>query len=184
MTGIKPPWCRSGCAGSAPGAPSVALDAHGARWRSAVAAPGRNERPEGPRIRIPGLGMLAPMEVPVELVRIAEGIVGRSRTDEEWAEYESDDEFQTEHLLGGYDATESAFYFSVYAADRSRPTGCPPCRLSAPNRPRREGGDRCENRASSGPQLGRGGRGSRNLTSSRTHERFSPPATTPNATAR
>ena len=40
--------------------------------------------------------------------------MARSRTDEEWAEYESDDEFQTEHLVGGYDATESAFCFSVY----------------------------------------------------------------------
>lgn len=58
--------------------------------------------------------MLAPMEVPVELVRIAEEIVARSWTDEEWAEHESDDEFQTERLIGGYGATESAFCFSVY----------------------------------------------------------------------
>lgn len=38
----------------------------------------------------------------------------RNWTVAEWAERESDDEFQTARVVGGFDATEGAFCFSLY----------------------------------------------------------------------
>jgi len=41
-------------------------------------------------------------------------IVTENNTEEEWAEIESDDMFQLESYVGGYDADERAFCFSYY----------------------------------------------------------------------
>ena len=59
------------------------------------------------------------MEIPVpeSLRRIAGEIVARALSDADWAEIESDDMFQLADVSGGYDATESAFTFSVYLSD-------------------------------------------------------------------
>jgi hypothetical protein len=37
-------------------------------------------------------------------------------SEEQWAEIESSDMFQSEHFCGGYDADEKCFYFSYYCA--------------------------------------------------------------------
>jgi hypothetical protein len=42
-------------------------------------------------------------------------IVSQGRKKEDWRAIESDDEFQTEHFVGGFDATEDAFCFSYYS---------------------------------------------------------------------
>ena len=52
--------------------------------------------------------------MPDDLVGIAREIVDRNWTVAEWAERESDDEFQTARVVGGFDATEGAFCFSLY----------------------------------------------------------------------
>jgi len=44
-------------------------------------------------------------------------IVARDQSIEDWRDTESDDEFQTENYVGGYEALEDAFCFSYYAAD-------------------------------------------------------------------
>lgn len=49
-----------------------------------------------------------------ELLDIIEAIHRESKTAAEWAEIESDDGFQSEHFVGGYDACENAFCFSYY----------------------------------------------------------------------
>lgn len=54
------------------------------------------------------------MKVNDEFRRIAKEIVDENKSDEEWSEVESDDMFQTESFIGGYDATEQAFCFSYY----------------------------------------------------------------------
>ena len=52
--------------------------------------------------------------IPEELKHICKEIISSGKTNEEWAEVESDDWFQTETIVGGYDATEKAFCFSYY----------------------------------------------------------------------
>ena len=49
-----------------------------------------------------------------EFVAICLQIADTGWTDEDWAERESDDWFQTSNLCGGYDADEKAFCFSYY----------------------------------------------------------------------
>lgn len=49
-----------------------------------------------------------------QLAAICQEIVARVLFPEQWAEIESDDEFQSESLVGGYDAIESLFTFSFY----------------------------------------------------------------------
>ena len=49
-----------------------------------------------------------------ELIDLCRAILATGRTIEEWRERESDDEFQSSHYVGGYDATEDAFCFSYY----------------------------------------------------------------------
>jgi hypothetical protein len=44
-------------------------------------------------------------------------IAGENRPEEEWAEIESDDMFQSDRYEGGFDATEEAFCFSHNAED-------------------------------------------------------------------
>jgi hypothetical protein len=57
------------------------------------------------------------LKVDTELREICEEIVERDQSLEDWRETESDDEFQTDHYEGGYDADEEAFCFSYHAAD-------------------------------------------------------------------
>ena len=52
--------------------------------------------------------------VDAEFASICRSIVSERRTQEEWAEIESDDMFQTENYVGGFDATEMEFCFSVW----------------------------------------------------------------------
>jgi hypothetical protein len=54
------------------------------------------------------------LALPKDLVEIARLIAARPWTEDDWADHESDDEFQTESAAGGFDATERAFCFSVY----------------------------------------------------------------------
>lgn len=57
--------------------------------------------------------------MPDELTRIAQQIVARGWTEHEWADRESDDEFQTSAVVGGFDTTEMAFTFSIYDEERT-----------------------------------------------------------------
>jgi len=57
------------------------------------------------------------IEVSEQLRTICREISESDWSEEDWADHESDDWWQTEELTGGYDATESAFCFSYYAAD-------------------------------------------------------------------
>lgn len=56
------------------------------------------------------------MNIPVtdEFRDICSEIVSQAKTDEEWAAIESDDMFQSQNYVGGFDATEMAFCFSHY----------------------------------------------------------------------
>jgi len=54
------------------------------------------------------------IKVDEELVEIVKKIDAESKTSSEWGELESDDMFQSEHYVGGYDADEGAFCFSFY----------------------------------------------------------------------
>jgi hypothetical protein len=54
------------------------------------------------------------LRVDDELVDICKDILREDRCLEHWRELESDDQFQTTHCVGGFDATEGAFCFSVY----------------------------------------------------------------------
>jgi hypothetical protein len=54
--------------------------------------------------------------VDAELRAVARQIVEEGRLLEEWRAIESDDAFQTEQYVGGFDATEDAFCFSLMSA--------------------------------------------------------------------
>ena len=56
------------------------------------------------------------MKTPVsaDLLTIFRKIVEENKSNDEWAEVESDDMFQTVHYSGGFDATEMAFCFSHF----------------------------------------------------------------------
>lgn len=49
-----------------------------------------------------------------EFIMICKDILKEKRTEEEWAKFESDDMYQSESFVGGYDADEMAFCFSYY----------------------------------------------------------------------
>jgi hypothetical protein len=49
-----------------------------------------------------------------EFVEICKEIASQNKSIDEWAEIESDDMFQTKNYVGGFDATEMEFCFSVY----------------------------------------------------------------------
>jgi len=49
-----------------------------------------------------------------ELIAICRTICESARSDSEWSAIESDDQFQSLHFCGGYDATERAFCFGMY----------------------------------------------------------------------
>lgn len=52
-----------------------------------------------------------------ELRTICSSIIERRWNEGTWSAHESSDEFQTQHLCGGFDATERAFCFSYYSSD-------------------------------------------------------------------
>ena len=52
-----------------------------------------------------------------ELRTLCSGIMERRWNEDTWSAHESDDEFQTQHLCGGFDATERAFCFSYYSSE-------------------------------------------------------------------
>lgn len=56
------------------------------------------------------------MNIPVtdEFKGVCSEIVAQGKTDDEWAAVESDDMFQTQNYVGGFDATEMAFCFSYF----------------------------------------------------------------------
>jgi hypothetical protein len=54
------------------------------------------------------------LDAAAELSAICREIVSRGLTDAEWSDQESCDAFQSEHLSGGYEASELAFCFSLY----------------------------------------------------------------------
>jgi len=56
------------------------------------------------------------MDIPVteEFVSILKRIESECRNPEEWAEVESDDMFQSDNFVGGFDADEAAFCFSYF----------------------------------------------------------------------
>lgn len=58
-------------------------------------------------------------DVDSEFLAICREILSQDRTPDEWADTESDDEFQSEHYEGGWDDTEEAFTFSYYDAENS-----------------------------------------------------------------
>lgn len=51
-----------------------------------------------------------------EFVGICHEVAALEWSDDDWAERESDDWFQTPNFCGGYDAVERAFCFSYYDA--------------------------------------------------------------------
>ena len=57
------------------------------------------------------------LRVDPEFRGVCEDIVAREQSIQDWRDTESDDEFQTEHYEGGYDADEDAFCFSYFPAD-------------------------------------------------------------------
>lgn len=54
-----------------------------------------------------------------ELLRLFEQILQEDRSEYEWSLIESDDMFQSENYIGGFDATEMAFCFSYFDSERS-----------------------------------------------------------------
>ena len=59
------------------------------------------------------------IQVGDELRRICGQILSEKLSEAEWAARESDDMFQSDTYVGGFDATEKAFCFSYHAADGS-----------------------------------------------------------------
>lgn len=49
--------------------------------------------------------------------QICQSILNENKSLEEWSEIESDDMFQQGNIIGGFDATEEEFCFSVYISD-------------------------------------------------------------------
>ncbi len=52
-----------------------------------------------------------------ELRAICASIIQREWSEDVWSAHESDDEFQTSHFCGGFDATENEFCFGFYGND-------------------------------------------------------------------
>ena len=58
------------------------------------------------------------LQIDDELRDLLRGIADQAKSEDEWAEIESDDMFQSENYVGGYDSDESAFCFSCYSQGR------------------------------------------------------------------
>lgn len=59
------------------------------------------------------------LQVDDELKSICREIQSESKIDDEWAEIQSCDMFQTKKYCGGYDAIEQSFWFSYYDKNES-----------------------------------------------------------------
>ncbi len=61
------------------------------------------------------------MEIPIsieeELTGICKDILAENNSEQQWAEIESGDMFQTTMFCGGYDADENEFCFSYFSSD-------------------------------------------------------------------
>ena len=59
------------------------------------------------------------MDIPIEeeLKGICKDILAENKSEQQWAEIESDDMFQTAMFCGGYDADENEFCFSYFSSD-------------------------------------------------------------------
>lgn len=57
------------------------------------------------------------IKITEELFEILKQIKSQNYTDEQWAEIESSDMYQSEHFCGGYDSDEEAFCFSYYSSE-------------------------------------------------------------------
>jgi hypothetical protein len=55
------------------------------------------------------------IKVDEELRGILRQLAASNRSEDEWSLIESDDMFQSEHFVGGFDATERAFCFSFFS---------------------------------------------------------------------
>lgn len=58
------------------------------------------------------------IKIDQEFKTICQEILNLNLSPEEWNEIESDDYFQTDHFIGGFDSTEQAFCFSYYINDK------------------------------------------------------------------
>ena len=58
-------------------------------------------------------------EASSQLREVCRDIAARRFTLEQWSAIESSDEFQTDCLVGGFEALESAFTFSYYDSSRT-----------------------------------------------------------------
>ena len=54
------------------------------------------------------------IELGQELLEILKAIQSEGKTSEEWEEIQSDDMFQSERFIGGYESIEDGFCFSYY----------------------------------------------------------------------
>ena len=59
------------------------------------------------------------IEVNSELRQILQEILDSRFSEQDWANHESDDWFQTDHFIGGFDADSRLFGFSHYGPDGS-----------------------------------------------------------------
>lgn len=59
------------------------------------------------------------IKVDNEFLEICKMIISENKSIEEWQEVESDDYFQSDQYVGGFDATENAFCFSYYDTNRN-----------------------------------------------------------------
>ena len=57
------------------------------------------------------------VEAASELLTICREIVASERSLSAWSALESDDEFQSSNISGGFDATEGLFWFSLYQSN-------------------------------------------------------------------
>ena len=59
------------------------------------------------------------LKVDEELLSLCKEIQSEGKSDEQWAEIESCDMFQTKNYCGGYDACEHGFWFSYYDQNKT-----------------------------------------------------------------
>ena len=57
------------------------------------------------------------LQIGEEFKNLCAGIIAEQRDVNEWSLLESDDMFQSEHFVGGFDTEEAAFCFSYYSSE-------------------------------------------------------------------
>lgn len=65
--------------------------------------------------------MIEVMDIPIEdeLIDICEEIIEQNKSEQQWAEIESGDMFQSAMFCGGFDADENKFCFSYFSSTGS-----------------------------------------------------------------